>query len=372
MSTWYFGICADSYHEIKVPRHMERSPAATRITKLASCGGCAAKVGPADLRRLVAGLPAAADPRLLVGIETGDDAAVFALGPELALVSTTDFITPVCDDPYLYGQVAAANAISDVFAMGGTPVLAIAVCGFPDALTPEQARAILAGGADKATEAGAVVAGGHTIRNDQLFYGLAVTGRVHPSQVVRNVGARPGDALVLTKPLGSGLVVNGARDGKLPEADLLATCRAMAALNAAASALMVQHHAHAATDVTGFGLAGHALGMARGSRVSLRVWAERLPVYARALDMHREGVKTRGTVTNRAAYETSVRVAPGVSDERAALVYDPQTSGGLLVALPPDAAAALVSGLHARGVGAATVIGEVTEARGESVLALEV
>jgi selenide,water dikinase len=216
-----------------------------------------------------------------------------------------------------------------------------------------------------------VVAGGHTIRNDQLFYGLAVTGRVHPARVVRNAGARPGDALVLTKPLGSGLVVNGARSGKLPEADLLATCRAMAALNADASALMVEHHAHAATDVTGFGLAGHGLGMARGSGVSLRVQADRLPVYPHALDMHREGVKTRGTVANRAAYEASVNVAPGVSDERAALVYDPQTSGGLLVSLPQREAAAFVDGLHARGVSAATIIGEVTEARGDSVLELE-
>src|SRR5580765_2130196 len=161
-----------------------------RITELASCGGCAAKVGPGDLRRIVDGIGGVPDGRLLVGTETGDDAAVFRIDDGLALVSTTDFITPVCDDPYLYGQVAAANAISDVFAMGGTPLLAIAVCGFPEGLEPEQARAILAGGADKAAEAGAVVAGGHTIRNDQLFYGLAVTGRVHPSRVVRNAGAR--------------------------------------------------------------------------------------------------------------------------------------------------------------------------------------
>ena len=357
-------------------RLMADDAQATRITALASCGGCAAKVGPGDLRRLVEGLggarggPGGTDPRLLVGIETGDDAAVFALEPDLALVLTTDFITPVCDDPYLYGQVAAANAISDVLAMGGTPLLAIAVCGFPEALAPADARAILAGGADKAAEAGAVVAGGHTIRNDQLFYGLAVTGRVHPSRVVRNAGARPGDALVLTKPLGSGLVVNGARAGKLGEADLLATCRAMAALNRDAGALMVEAGAHAATDVTGFGLAGHGLGMARGSGVSLRVRASSLPVYPRALDMHREGVKTRGTVANRAAYEAQVRVAAGVPEERASLVYDPQTSGGLLIALPAGAADALVAGLHGRGVAAAAVIGEAIEAGAEPALEL--
>jgi selenide, water dikinase len=356
---------------------MSDAAPATPLSKLASCGGCAAKVGPGDLRRLIEGLPGgtgagpgpgAAGARLLVGTETGDDAAVWQVDDELALVVTTDFITPVCDDPYLFGQVAAANAISDVFAMGGVPLIAIAVCGFPEALTPEQARGILAGGADKAIEAGAVVAGGHTIRNDQLFYGLAVTGRVHPARVVRNAGARVGDALVLTKPLGSGLIVNGARSGKLPEADLLSTCRGMAALNRDASALMIEAGAHAATDVTGFGLAGHGLGMARGSGVSLRVSAQRLPVYPRALEMHREGVKTRGTIANRATYEMDVRIDPGVPEDRASLVYDPQTSGGLLVALPEAAAAALVAGLHARGTTAAAVIGEVVPAAGRSTL----
>jgi selenide,water dikinase len=348
------------------------------LTKLATCGGCAAKVGPGDLRRLIEGLPGArgahgeagATARLLVGTETGDDAAVWQVQDDLALVVTTDFITPVCDDPYLFGQVAAANAISDVFAMGGIPLIAIAVCGFPEALTSEQARGILAGGADKAIEAGAVVAGGHTIRNDQLFYGLAVTGRVHPSRIVRNAGARLGDALVLTKPLGSGLIVNGARSGNVPEADLLATCRAMAALNREASALMVQAGAHAATDVTGFGLAGHGLGMARGSNVSLRVSAQRLPTYPRALEMHRLGVKTRGTVANRAAYEADVRVDPGVPEDRASLVYDPQTSGGLLIALPAAAAEALVASLRGRGSSSATVIGEVIPADGPSILHL--
>jgi len=339
-----------------------------RITELATCGGCAAKVGPGDLRRIVEGIGGKPDGRLLVGTETGDDAAVFRIDDGLALVSTTDFITPVCDDPYLYGQVAAANAISDVFAMGGTPLLAIAVCGFPETLDAEQARAILAGGADKAAEAGAVVAGGHTIRNEQLFYGLAVTGRVHPARIVRNVGARAGDALVLTKPIGSGVIVNGARAGKLAEEHLLSTCRAIAALNRDAAALMVEAGAHAATDVTGFGLAGHGLGMARGSGVSLRVSLGRVPVYPHALELLREGVKTRGTVANRATYEPSVRVAPGVSADDAALVYDPQTSGGLLIALDGARAPDLVAALHDRGVTAAAIIGEAVAADGAPAL----
>jgi selenide,water dikinase len=343
-----------------------------RITELASCGGCAAKVGPDDLRRIIEGVGQGTagprDPRLLVGNETGDDAAVFWVSPDIALVLTTDFITPVCDDPYLYGQVAAANAISDVFAMGGTPLLAIAVCGFPEALSPEAARAILAGGADKAAEAGTVVAGGHTIRNDQLFYGLAVTGRVHPRRVVRNVGARPGDGLVLTKPLGSGLIVNGARSGKLAEDDLLATCRMMATLNRAAAAVMVDARANAATDVTGFGLAGHGLGIARASNVSFRVSLSRLPVYEHALELQRQGVKTRGTVSNRATYEGSVRVAPAVPAEDAALVYDPQTSGGLLVSLPFTRAESMVTSLHKAGVKEAALIGEVVEAEGRPTM----
>jgi selenide,water dikinase len=346
-----------------------------RITLMASCGGCAAKVGPGDLRQIVAGLGSigAGSPSagLLVGTETGDDAAVFRIDDDLALVLTTDFVTPLCDDPYLFGQVAAANALSDVFAMGGSPLVALAVCGFPEALAPDVAHAILAGGADKAAEAGAIVAGGHTIRNPDLFYGLAVTGRVHPERVVRNRGARPGDALVLTKPLGTGLIVNGARTGKLDEATLLATCRSIAALNRDASVLMVEHGAHAATDVTGFGLAGHALGMARASNVTFRLSAGRLPLHDRALEMQRAGVGTRGTRANRAAYESSIRVGAGVDGDRAAILFDPQTSGGLLVALDAKKADAYLRQLHDRGVTAAAIIGDVLPADGAPLIELE-
>jgi selenide,water dikinase len=346
---------------------MTEPPGHTPITKMASCGGCAAKVGAGDLRAIMQyvgaerGAAGRGTPDLLVGTESGDDAAVYRLQDDLALVLTTDFITPLCDDPYLYGQVAAANAVSDVFAMGGTPLLGIAVCGFPEALAPEVAREICAGGAAKAAEAGAVVAGGHTIRNTDLFYGLAAAGRVHPERVMRNRGARSGDALVLTKPLGTGLIVNGARAGKVDEATLLATCRAIAQLNRTAAELMVTWQAHAATDVTGFGLCGHGLGMARGAGLRLRVSLARLPVFSAAPPLAAAGVTTRGTRQNRETFTPELAFLQGAGDDpRAPLIFDPQTSGGLLIALDGDRAVAFVEELHRRGVPDAAVIGEVT------------
>ncbi|HEY0709718.1 MAG TPA: selenide, water dikinase SelD [Polyangia bacterium] len=330
------------------------------LSRLASCGGCAAKMAPGDLQRMVKGLPARApSPALLVGTETGDDAAVYRLDDHQALVVTTDFITPVCDDPYLYGQVAAANALSDVFAMGGRPLVAVAVCAFPEALDPDDAAAICAGGADKAAEAGAVVAGGHTVRSPELFYGLAVTGHVHPDRVVRNVGARPGDALVLTKPLGTGVLINGFRSGRLEADALAAACRLIAKLNDRAARLMLAHDAHAATDVTGFGLAGHALGMARGSGVALRFFPERFPTYDGVLPLIEAGVRSKGGTTNRQTFEAHVQITGAEPNARELLVYDPQTSGGLLVALPAANATAFLSALHEEGMTAAAQIGEV-------------
>ncbi len=345
------------------------------ISRLASCGGCSAKMSPGELRALVDGVASARrdsqrDPRLLVGTETSDDAAVYQLTDELAIVATTDFVTPVCDDPYLYGQIAAANALSDVYAMGGTPTVALAICGFPTALGAADARAILAGGAAKAGEAGAAVVGGHTIRSPELFYGLAVTGTIHPRDVVRNAGARAGDALVLTKPLGTGLLINGVRGGQLAAAAFAAAAPVMTALNREASRAMVDARAHAATDVTGFGLVGHALGMARGSGVSLRISAARLPVYDHALELASGGVKTKGTTSNQAHYEASVRIAAGVDAARAGMIYDPQTAGGLLIALDGDRAEAFVAALRARGVAHATIIGEVVAADGDALFEL--
>jgi selenide,water dikinase len=314
-------------------------------------------VGPGDLRVIMAGLPRPVDPAVVVGTETSDDAGVYRLSDETAIVCTADFITPVIDDPYLFGQVAAANALSDVYAMGGRPLTAIALCMFPKALEPEAARGILAGGQDKVVEAGGAVVGGHTVRGEELLYGLSVTGVVDPRRVVRNVGLRPGDALILTKPLGSGLLINGRRKGALTDEELRPVLAVLATLNRAACEVMLRHFAavHAATDVTGFGLVGHALEMALGSRVGLRIELASLPLYPHVGRMVEAGVTTGSTRPNREAGAPYLRGALGkVWDE---LVHDPQTSGGLLIGVAADDAAALLADLHATGVTHATRIG---------------
>jgi selenide,water dikinase len=338
------------------------------LTKLASCGGCAAKVAPTDLRAIMAGLTQPAHAALIVGTETSDDAGVYALDADKAAVVTADFITPLTDDPFLYGQIAAANAISDVYAMGGTPLMALALCMFPKTLEPEQARAILEGGQAKANEAGVLIVGGHSVRCEELFYGLAVTGVVERGRVVRNVGARPGDALVLTKPLGAGLVVNGVRKGLLTEAEARPTFLTLATLNRAAATAATAMGAalHAMTDVTGFGLVGHALEMtgpvadATAPRVSLHVELSALPLYPGLRELVAAGVTTGATKPNRANGAGRVRGSfDPFWDE---LAHDPQTSGGLLIAVEGAAATELVARLHEAGVAHAAKIGEVRAA----------
>jgi selenide,water dikinase len=304
-----------------------------------------------------------ATSELLVGTETSDDAGVYRLNDREAIVVTADFITPTSDDPRLYGQIAAANALSDVYAMGGRPLTALALCMFPQALEPELAREILAGGQDKAHEAGAVVVGGHTVRGEELFYGLSVTGVVDPARITRNVGARPGDALVLTKPLGSGLVINGLRKGVLGEDEARPTLEILARLNRAAcvTATAMLPRVHAMTDVTGFGLVGHALGMTLGGGVSLHVELGSLPLYAHVQRLHAARVTTQTTKTNRAHGAERLR---GAFDQPSwpfwdALVHDPQTSGGLLIAVDGAAADELVARLGDAGVEHAARIGEV-------------
>jgi selenide,water dikinase len=334
------------------------------LTKFATCGGCAAKVAPLDLRAIMGGLPQSAHPSLLVGTETSDDAGVFALDDQQAIVVTADFITPPTDDPFLYGQIAAANAISDVYAMGGKPLTALALCMFPKALEPEQAHAVLAGGLAKAEEAGTFIVGGHTVRCEELFYGLSVTGVVPPGRVIRNVGARPGDVLILTKPLGSGLVINGMRKGALSEDEARPALLQLATLNRAAgeAAAALWPAVHAMTDVTGFGLVGHGLEMTAtptgGESVSLHVDLPSLPLYARLRDMVAAGVTTGSTKPNRANGSGRIRGITTASfwDE---LVHDPQTSGGLLMAVAPDKAEELLARLHDAGVTHAARIGEV-------------
>jgi selenide,water dikinase len=307
----------------------------------------------------MAGLPRLGGPEVVVGTETGDDAGVYRVRDDLAVVVTADFITPVMDDPFVFGQVAAANSLSDIYAMGGRPVGVLNLCAFPKQLDLAVAREILEGGQQKVAEAGAAVLGGHTVRNEQLLYGLAVTGVIHPERVVRNRGARAGDALVLTKPIGTGLVIGGRRKGLVTEARMREAAVLMATLNARAAEVLARFAPRAMTDVTGFGLAGLALGLARARGVGRRSHKARVPIYAEAPALARQGVTTSATCPNQDNARSDLRLAEGISPDLATLLYDPQTSGGLLAAIPGESAEPCVRALNEAGVTDAALIGEV-------------
>jgi selenide,water dikinase len=295
-----------------------------------------------------------------VGYETADDAAVYRVSPEIALVTTADYITPVVDDPIWYGRIAAANSLSDVWAMGGRPVAALNLVNFPaETLDVGLLREILAGGAEKVAEAGASLAGGHSVEDPEPKYGLAVTGVVHPDRVLTNRGARPGDALVLTKPLGSGVLFNANRAGKLPVSVREEILPVVAALNKAALEAALPYGVHGLTDITGFGFAGHALEMAVHSGVRMRVSFKALPLYPGAAEMYAAGVTTGSNPGNRRVCGGRLRVRAALGKGREELLVDPQTSGGLLISLPAGDAPALVADLHRNGVPWAAVIGQV-------------
>ena len=292
-------------------------------------------MGPGDLSRALAALPRRSDPRILVGRETFDDAGVFLVSDDLALVQTVDFFAPIVDDPYAFGQVAAANALSDVYAMGGEPLTALNIVAFPAGKLPlEVLTEILRGGQDKVHEAGAHVIGGHTVVDDELKFGLSVTGRVDPRRMLTNAGAAPGDRLVLTKPLGNGILATALKQNTLDAANAAAMLDAMRELNAGASRAATRVGVRCATDVTGFGLLGHASHIARASDVTLRIDAGAVPVLAGTLDAWRRGVKTGGAERNQSYLDALVDW--GLTDDAIrAVLIDPQTSGGLLVAVPP-------------------------------------
>ncbi len=306
-----------------------------KLTEWTSCGGCAAKWGASPLTGLVRSLVSeAADAGLLVGLAPFDDAAVYRISDDVALVSTTDFFPPLVDDPDDFGAIAAANACSDVFAMGGRVVLALNVAAFPERLPIEAVSAILSAAATVVAEAGGMVAGGHTIRSEEPIFGLAVQGTVHPDRVWTKAGARPGDVLLLSKPIGTGIVLAGGEAAA--KADAIASMRRLN--RAAAEALSsLEQPPHAVTDVTGFGLLGHAWEMAERSGAVLQLDATSVPLYRAALDAAAAGVRTGGDARNRLYLEGHVRV--DASAELEALAYDPQTSGGLLAAVAPEAAA---------------------------------
>jgi selenide,water dikinase len=321
-------------------------------------------LGPGDLTRALNGLPVQSDPRLIIGRETFDDAGVFVLSDDVALVQTVDFFAPIVDDPYTFGQIAAANALSDIYAMGAEPLTALNIVGFPSGRLPvEVLTEILRGGQDTVHEAGALVVGGHSIIDEELKFGLAVTGRVHPQRILSNANAIVGDRLVLTKPLGTGLLATALKQGMLGTEDAGALYASMCRLNATASRAALEVGARCATDVTGFGLLGHALHIANASRVTLRIVASRVPALPGARVAWARGVRTGGAERNADYLES--RVSWGsTADEDRALLIDPQTSGGLLVAVPASRVAEYLSRVP-EGV----EIGEVVP-RGPSGLAL--
>ena len=329
------------------------------LTKLAPNCGCAAKVGPGTLAGVLCGLPKFQDPNLLVGTETSDDAAVYKISDDLAMIQTLDFFTPVADDPYDFGQIAAANALSDVYAMGGEPKTALNIVAFPKEMDTEILGEILKGGADKVLEAGAVLAGGHTIQDDTPKYGLSVTGFVHPEKFWKNYGAQTGDRLILTKPLGTGIVNTAIKADLVSERAREAALRSMKTLNKYACDILRKYTVHACTDVTGFGLGGHGTEMADGSQKTLVIDTKALPVLPDVEEYASMGLIPGGAYRNRefadkSGYQSSAQLW------REDLVFDPQTSGGLLAAVPAEEAEKLLAELKELNLPCA-MIGEVID-----------
>ena len=296
----------------------------------------------------------------MVGFETSDDAAVYRMTDEIALISTVDYITPPVDDPHWFGQIAAANSLSDVYAMGGKPLTALNLVMFPSKkLDMGVLKEILRGGSDKVKEAGASLAGGHSVDDNEPKYGLAVTGCVHPDRVLTNKGCRAGDALILTKPLGTGVLFNAGRAGKLAYPELEAVLPEVAALNGTAMEVALNFDVHACTDITGFGILGHSLEMAKGSGLQIDLVFDRLPLYPNALKMYQNGESTGSNKANRRLAQGFWEATAGMAFEEEELLFDPQTSGGLLISVPAAQSDDLLTGLKKAGIAAAAQVGEV-------------
>lgn len=316
-----------------------------KLTKLAKCAGCGAKVGAGILAQLLGDIRVHNDPNLLVGFDKSDDASVYKVSDELALVQTVDFFPPIADDPYVFGQIAATNALSDVYAMGGEPKLCLNIMAVPESMPKEAVHEILRGGYDKVYEAGALITGGHSIYDDEPKYGLAVTGFVHPDKILTNSGAKPGDVLFLTKPLGIGVLTTAQKADLLSEDGKQLAQRLMTTLNKSARDAMVSFRVHACTDVTGFSFLGHASEMATGSDVQLQIDTSAIDLIPEALEFARMGILPAGMYRNRTFAEPMVdagNVELAVQD----VLYDPQTAGGLLIACDPEDADALYKALQ--------------------------
>jgi selenide,water dikinase len=342
-------------------------PDTLRLTSLAHGGGCGCKLAPAVLKDIMAALPAARPfSDLLVGTETSDDAAVWRLNDEQALVATTDFFTPVVDDPFDFGRIAATNALSDVYAMGAKPIFALAIVGMPVGLMPvETIRQILAGGAAVCAAAGIPIAGGHSIDSAEPIYGLVALGLVHPGRLLKNSGGRTGDVLILTKPLGVGVYSAALKQDRLTEGGYRALIASTTQLNTLGKDLSDTAGVHAVTDVTGFGLLGHALEMARGAGLTAVIDPEAPPLHPGVETLAREGVRTGASGRNWDSYGEAVRLPAGFDDWRRDLLCDPQTSGGLLIAAAPDAVEAVLELARGQGFVRVAVVGRLVDGPAE-------
>ena len=328
-----------------------------RLTERCKSGGCASKLGPGELAQVLGQLPPSDDPRVLVDYRTGDDAGIFRLDDRTLLVQTVDFFTPVVDDPELYGAIAAANALSDVYAMGGRPLTALSIAAVPDKDFPKEwLAAIFRGGAAKLKEAGCALLGGHSVRDQEIKFGYAITGIVEEASLLTNAGAKPGDLLVLTKPLGTGVIATAQKANRASEESIRAAGQSMARLNRIPAELARRYNARAATDVTGFSLMGHSLNIARESGVGLEISLSSLPLLPGAIELA-ESSQSMGLKSNRKQYEDLVDLPAGDASPLHTLIFDPQTSGGLLLSLPADRAEGLLLELRD-----ARRIGRVTEA----------
>ena len=340
-----------------------------KLTKLASCAGCGAKLGAGTLAKMLEGFQTHADPRLIVGYDKSDDASVYVLDEHTALIQTTDFFPPIVDDPFLYGRIAAVNAMSDVYAMGGEPKLALNILCAAEEMPEEAIREVLRGGYDAAYEAGAIITGGHTIRGAEPIYGLAVSGFVHPQKVLTNSSAKPGDVLILTKPLGIGILTTAAKADMVDEAVLDRIYAQMATLNKAARDIMVKYPVHSCTDVTGFSLLGHGFEMAQGSGCTLHITVDSVPIHREAVEFASMGLVPAGAYRNRQYASSGVQLCREIPLAMQDILYDPQTSGGLLFALPEEAAEACLRELQ-YSIPNAAIVGYVTE-KEDSFLCLE-
>ena len=329
-----------------------------QLTKLVEKPGCASKIDQAFLKQVLKNLPAIDDPRVLVGIPAGDDAGIYDMGDGKALVQTVDVFTPSVDDPYMFGQVAAANSVSDIYAMGGTPLTALSVIGFPVRKVPDNVMyEILCGGIDKMKEAAVVIIGGHSIDDSEIKAGFAVTGIIDKDRIVTNAAARPGDVLILTKPLGTGIIAFAAQIGRANNASVEAATRSMTALNKKAAQLMVEFGAHACTDITGFGLAGHLAEMALSSGVDVEIVWDDIPLLPGVLQYAAAGILPGAIERNKESCGERIKSANSLSQEMVDIIYDAQTSGGLLVAIAETSADDFLKALHRQGISDAAVIG---------------